>query len=92
VVRTLRFEVRGCLISKASASLMGEVVEGKRVSEARELATTLEALARAETPPTDGGLLEPLRSVREFPARLACVELPWKALVSALDGSPPVPR
>jgi nitrogen fixation NifU-like protein len=86
VVQSLRFEVRGCLITKASASLMGEVVEGQRVEEARALATKLEALARAPSPPTadELGPLAPLAAVREFPARVACVELPWRALVTAL--------
>jgi nitrogen fixation protein NifU and related proteins len=84
-VEALRFEVRGCLISKASASLLGEVVEGRTVAEARALAATLEALARAPSPPAEVGALEPLRGVRGFPARLACVELPWKALLAALE-------
>lgn len=85
VVRALRFEARGCLLATASASLLGEVVEGQQVARARELAALVQALVSAPAAPLDLGPLELLRPVRDFPARQACVELPWKALAAALE-------
>ena len=84
-VATLRFEARGCLLSTASASLLGEWVEGQPVARARELAGLVHGLVAGEALPADLGVLEALRPVRGFPARLACVELPWKALAAALE-------
>jgi len=89
VVAALRFEARGCLLATASASLLGDAVEGQPVARARELAALVHALVTDPAAPGALGPLELLRPVREFPARLACVELPWKALVAALDAPPP---
>ncbi len=30
--------------------------------------------------------LRPLSAVHEFPSRVKCVTLPWRALIAALDG------
>jgi nitrogen fixation NifU-like protein len=83
-VQSVRFEARGCLIARASASLMSEAVEGRTRDEALALAETMAALVSAVRPPDNMGELEPLRGVREFPARKACVTLAWQALKSAL--------
>jgi nitrogen fixation protein NifU and related proteins len=83
-IATLRFEARGCLLATASASILGDLVEGQTVEHARALASTLHALLTDLAPPADLGPLAPLAPVRDFPARLACVELPWKALVGSL--------
>ena len=88
-VREARFEARGCMIARASASLMTEAIAGRSVNDARALARTLEALACGDPPPADAGTLEPLRGVREFPARRACVTLAWHALEEALTPPPP---
>jgi nitrogen fixation NifU-like protein len=86
VVAALRFEARGCLLATASASVLGELVEGHPVPRARELAALMRSLVAPGPAPADLGPLELLRPVRDFAARLACVELPWKALTTALDG------
>lgn len=83
VIESARFEARGCMIMKASASLLTETVRGKSVEDAQNLAKLIEALAVGEAP-EDVGPLEPLRGVKEFPARRACVTLAWHALESAL--------
>jgi nitrogen fixation NifU-like protein len=88
VVKALRFEARGCLLATASSSILGDLVEGQSVDAARKLATQVQALISGAPLPEPLGALELLRPVRDFPARLACVELPWKALVMALDYRP----
>jgi nitrogen fixation NifU-like protein len=86
-VEAVRFEARGCLLATASSSLLGELVEGQPVALALELAAQVHALVADPVPPLELGRLEPLRPVRAFPARLACVELPWKALAAALGAA-----
>jgi nitrogen fixation NifU-like protein len=61
---------------------------GLSSSEIRSLATGFEALAR--TGETDDAALEPLRplsGVHEYPSRVKCATLPWRALIAALDGA-----
>jgi nitrogen fixation protein NifU and related proteins len=89
-VRSARFEARGCMIARASASMMTEAILGRTCDEALALVDTIDALVNAEPAPPHGGDLEPLRAVRGFPARKGCVTLPWQALKSALAfPSPP---
>jgi len=90
-VRAARFEARGCMIARASASLLTDAVAAVGVEDARALATRLEALVNGDPPPGDAGVLEPLRGVRDFPARRGCVTLAWRALEAALgaETSPP---
>jgi nitrogen fixation NifU-like protein len=83
-VREARFEARGCMIARASASLLTEAVAGRSVEGAIDLVRTVDALVAGEPAATDVGVLEPLRGVQEFPARRACVTLAWRALEAAL--------
>ena len=85
------FEGSGCAISVASASLMTDIVIGKRVSEALRFfdavrqQLTLDHAARARTDDVDLGKIRALEGVREFPARVKCATLAWHALHSALQ-------
>jgi nitrogen fixation protein NifU and related proteins len=91
-----RFQARGCLIARASASLLTELVAGRLRAEAIVMADLLGLLVGAGPCPEEVGALEPLRGVREFPARKVCVTLPWEALRRALAPQgcvdPPEPR
>ena len=83
------FEARGCEISIASADLMCEAIEGQAVDGIRTLADHVEAMARtgrcdACEPALDR--VRPLSAVHEYPSRVKCVTLPWRALLAALDG------
>ncbi len=74
---------RGCVFTRASASLLARAVEGLSVAAARELALVLyRDLAGSAALPAD---LAALASVRVYPARLRCALLPWDALRIALD-------
>ena len=91
-----RFEARGCMIARASASLLTELVSGRSSAEAIAMADLLGLLVGAGPCPEHVGALEALRGVREFPARRACATLAWEALRHALAPSgrvdPPEPR
>ena len=80
-IATARFEARGCMIARASASLLTEAVRGRTIADALLLATSVEALV--ELPPE----LEALAGAREFPARRAGVTLAWRALTNALGAA-----
>lgn len=81
----IRFQARGCLISRASASFLSELVVDRTRAEALGLADLLSVLVDASAAdPLDAGPLEPLRGVRDFPARKACATLAWEALRRAL--------
>ena len=71
------------MIARASASLLTEAVAGRSLEGVVELARTLDALVTRDPAPADVGTLEPLRGVREFPARRNCVLLAWHALEAA---------
>jgi nitrogen fixation NifU-like protein len=86
-IADIRFEGSGCAISKASASLMTEVVKGRTVEEADALFTRFHALVTSE-PGTLGeddlGKLAVLSGVSEFPMRVKCATLAWHTLKAAL--------
>jgi nitrogen fixation NifU-like protein len=90
-VDEVRFEARGCMIARASASLLTEAVAGRSVEDALALASSVDALVNAEAPPVDLGALESLRGVREFPTRKECVTLAWGAMTRALSPRGPMP-
>jgi nitrogen fixation NifU-like protein len=80
---------RGCAISRASASLMTGVVQGRTVAEAERLFAAVHAMLTGAGAPTDApalGKLVALGGVRQFPARVKCASLAWHALMAALHG------
>jgi len=83
------FEARGCEISIASADLMCEAVQGQPADRIRAWADDVEAMARTgRCEHCEAALetLKPLSAVHEYPSRVKCVTLPWRALVAALAG------
>lgn len=87
VVREVSFEGEGCAISTASASLMTEALQGRRVDEIGPLFSSFHAMVTGEAggPQAQLGKLEVLAGVREFPARVKCATLAWHTLKAALD-------
>jgi len=88
VIEEIKFDGYGCAISKASASMMTESMEGMTVAGAIE---TIDEISRVLT---DGGSLsehlsielESLLGVRNHPSRIKCVTLAWQAARAALCG------
>ncbi len=89
-IADVKFEGSGCAISKASASLMTDLVKGKTMPEAEDLVDKLQAMVTApmDAPEEDASLgkLAVLSGVREFPARVKCATLAWHTLRAALEG------
>ena len=91
VIKEIGFEGGGCAISKASASMMTEVVKGMTRDEARKF---FDSFRTAVTEGIDFfeaidklGKLAALTGVSEFPARVKCAVLAWHTLRAALDGN-----
>lgn len=74
---------RGCAVSTASGSMLAEIVRGRTLDEAREIAERFKDLMHgAEVPDeVDLGDLEALTGVRKFPVRIKCALLPWVTLL-----------
>lgn len=85
-VQDLSFVGDGCAISKASASLMTELMRGKTVAECLQWQQDFHHAATHQD--VDGshlGKLQVLLGVREFPARVKCATLAWHTLAAALQ-------
>src|SRR5947209_14701416 len=83
-ISDIRFEGRGCAISKASASMMTMSLKGKTADEAETLFQTVHAMLTGEpdpdADPDELGRLAVLSGVREFPVRVKCASLGWHAM------------
>lgn len=79
----------GCAISQASVSIMIDLVRGKTVEEARELARLfLDMAQRKELTEEQLEQLEDaaaLQNISNMPARVKCATMPWHTLLVALD-------
>jgi nitrogen fixation NifU-like protein len=86
-VADVAFQGQGCAISKASASLMTDVLKGRTVAEARELFEKFHAMITSDpgTLPADLGKLSVLGGVREFPTRIKCASLAWHTMKAAVE-------
>ena len=86
-VSDLRFSGRGCSISQASASMMTQLVKGKRRQEIDAIRNQFRDLMLGATSADDGrlGSLRALSGVARFPARVKCALLAWSALENALS-------
>ena len=82
IVQNAKFEGDGCSISMASASMMTQIVKGKKVDEALKAASVFSdmMLGKDVDDSIDLGDIEALAGVAKFPARIKCATLAWKAM------------
>jgi nitrogen fixation NifU-like protein len=77
---------RGCSISQASASMMSDLVEGKRIEEIERLNDQFSDMLRSpdsDVPPELGDL-EALQGVAKFAVRVKCATLGWHTLAEGI--------
>ena len=88
VIKEINFEGSGCSICCSAASIATELLRGKTVAEAQEITEKFYALIKGEDVPGEEELEEAAvyRGVSQFPARVKCAALPWKALEQVLKG------
>lgn len=89
IIEDAAFVGVGCAISQASTSMMIDLIRGKSIDEAKELAQTFLAMIKKEI--TDEEELEILEDAMAFqnisnlPARVKCAVLAWHTLSAMLD-------
>jgi nitrogen fixation protein NifU and related proteins len=94
-IRDIAFQGAGCAISKASASMMTQVLKGKTRAEAEEIFRRFQDLVtnqEAKSGNGEGngenlGKLAVFAGVRDYPVRVKCATLAWHTLHAALEGS-----
>jgi nitrogen fixation NifU-like protein len=86
-IRDVAFQGSGCAISRASASMMTQILKGKTRAEAVKLFEEFHDLVTGKqvVKPADLGKLTVFSGVSKFPARVKCATLAWHTLQSALD-------
>ena len=86
-LQEIKFTGHGCAISQASASLMTMKLKGKSREEVLEMLHAFHDLVTNETneAPKKLGDLRVMRGVRNFPLRVKCAMLAWRAVEQALE-------
>lgn len=81
-IQNAKFDGEGCSISIASASMMTQAVKGKSVEEALQLSSTFSEMMLGKDYDDSIELedIEALSGVSQFPARIKCATLAWKAM------------
>ena len=80
------FKGEGCSITRASASMMVDALEGLTLEEAEDLAARFRvSLTGGGAPDSRLGDLEALQAVRTFPVRIKCALLGWSALEQGIE-------
>jgi nitrogen fixation NifU-like protein len=83
IVEDVRFTGEGCSISLASASMMTEAIKGKPISDTLELSELFSRMMvgqDVDVEAFDMDDIEALQGVSNFPARIKCATLAWKAM------------
>ncbi|AXH99716.1 SUF system NifU family Fe-S cluster assembly protein [Sporosarcina sp. PTS2304] len=88
VIKEAKFEGEGCSISMASASMMTQMIKGKKTEDAIKLAHTFSDMMLGKDLDDSVELddLEALSGVAQFPARIKCATLSWKAMEKGVSG------
>jgi len=86
-LQDIKFTGRGCAISQASASLMTMKLKGKTRPQATEMLRAFHDLVTKDgaEPARTLGDLRVMKGVRNFPQRVKCAMLPWRAVEQAFE-------
>lgn len=90
-LETICFEGQGCAISKASASLMTQIMKGKNLTEFNDIFISFQKMVTGkgcdERSKELLGKLRVFEEVWKYPSRVKCAALPWHTLKAALSGT-----
>jgi nitrogen fixation protein NifU and related proteins len=90
-ITDVRFSGHGCSISQASASMMTQLIKGKTVAEARQLAARFSEMMHGSAEASRDralGEARALAGVARFPVRVKCALLGWNALEESTKDRP----
>ncbi len=86
-IKDIKHDGKGCSICCASSSMASEKLRNRKTEEAKAILTNFYELVKGEQ--YDENILDSdelsLGGVSNFPARIKCATLAWKAVEKALD-------
>ncbi len=89
LVSDIGFKGTGCAISKSSASLMTTMVKGKPIDDVKQMVEAfIRMLTRDTLSKEDAAILGKLvvfEGVKQYPVRVKCATLIWRAIEGALE-------
>lgn len=89
VIEEAAFTGHGCAVSQASADIMGDLITGETVEEAKRLSGLFVGMIQGkELSSADREDLDEaaeLESISRMPARVKCAELAWRTLDGVLE-------
>tara|TARA_B100000686_G_scaffold280469_1_gene301626 strand:- start:2376 stop:2840 length:465 start_codon:yes stop_codon:yes gene_type:complete len=98
MIEDIKIGGQGCSISQASASMMSEIIKGKRLEEAELIIKAFKELmdiyeselsgddeVKAMSSDVDLGDLEALQGVVKYPVRIKCATLAWNTLTQSIE-------
>ena len=82
----VRHDGHGCSICCSSASVMSELLKGRNVNEAKSIINDFYEMVKGNEIADEERMDEAIayKSVSQFPARIKCATLAWKAIEEAL--------
>ena len=91
VVQDIGFTGTGCAISKSVSSMMTQHIKGKQVNDIIKIKDAFIEMLTENLTANDAkhliGHLTLFENVKEFPIRVKCATLIWRALEAALDNN-----
>lgn len=87
IVKEVFHDGKGCSICCSSASVMSDVLTGKTIEEAKKIILDFYELVKGQAPEDEEALGEAIAyiGVKDFPARIKCATLAWKAIEQAIS-------
>jgi nitrogen fixation NifU-like protein len=93
-VEDISFEGSGCAISMASASIMTELVRGRKENEVKDIIEDFLKMIKEKPELSSKNLKDDektklmcLSGVKQYPMRVKCATLAWHTLTSAIAGN-----
>lgn len=92
IIKDASYTGEGCAISRASASMMVDLIKGKDIIEAKELTEKFIGMIKKEVE-VDDDLIDSLgdavvlENVSNMPARVKCAVLAWHTLSNIIDSN-----
>ena len=91
-VEDISFEGSGCAISMASASIMTDLIRGRKENEVKDIVKDFLHMIKEKPELSSKNLKDDektklmcLSGVKQYPMRVKCATLSWHTLTSAID-------
>ena len=93
-VEDISFEGSGCAISMASASIMTDLIRGRKENEVKDIVKDFLYMIKEKPELSSKNLKDDektklmcLSGVKQYPMRVKCATLSWHTLVSAMENN-----